>query len=260
MKIIYQRALLLPALLVILSGCASSNVLVDYPNSDIVLQSDGSPSERNYAANLQMQEQIKAELEALSTQLSESNGGQNKTLRQITELNSQLAILERQAAAYPLEIRNPTQVGDSSLTQDQEFKDEMARKAEEKLQNMDLDQDDLQDLDPELQKAYRKYNSTGAPMGAATSGDAIDPEVFYAVQVGTGQPGRMSSYKNVGQVRQSIMSNGMAAYASGTYSSLEQARQACRDIKANTSYHDAFVVGFIQGRKVSVKEMQNYRR
>lgn len=258
MRRISERAFILPALLLMLSSCASSSSMVDYSNQSTVWQKEGSLSERNYAANIERQRQINDELDMLSTMLSDSKRSKaKKALKQITELNSELAVLERQAQAYPAEIRNPQAKVGSTQAQDEEFKQEMARKADEKLRDMNLDQAVTKDSDPELQRAYQKYSSGGV---VSSDQPAKNQDVFYAVQIGTGRPGKASSYHQVGQVRQTDNANGSAAYTVGSYNSLDQAHEACREIKSTTSYRDAFVVGFVHGRKVSVKEAQNYQR
>lgn len=259
MRRISERAFILPALLLALSSCASSSSMTDYSNQSTVWQQQGSLSERNYATNIERQKQINEELDVLSAQLSDSKRSKaKKALKQITTLNSELAILERQAQAYPAEIRDPQGQSNLSDTQNEEFKKELARKAEQKLQDMNLDHAVPEDSDPELQRAYKKYTS-GEDISSGSVSNQI-PEVFFAVQVGTGQQGKSSSYRQVGSVRQTINSNGSASYTTGTYSSLSQAQQACREIKSTTPYRDAFVVGFVHNRKVSAKEAQNYQR
>lgn len=256
MRRISERAFILPALLLVLSGCASSSSMVDYSNQSVVWQKDGSLSERNYATNIERQKQINDELDLLSAQLSNSKRSTaKKTLRKITELNSELAVLERQAKAYPAEIRDPQLKNEAATAQDEEFKQELARKSDEKLREMNLDHAVTQDSDPELQRAYNRYNSAGADSAV----DQPAKEVSYAVQIGTGGSGKAASYRQMTQVRETATSNG-SAYSVGSYNSVEQAREACREIRSTTPYRDAFVVGFVHGRKVSVKEAQSYQR
>lgn len=261
MKQIQNSSLLiLGAFLLAISStsCATSSMASSKSTDDnqtIVTGNYQSIAERNYAAIMAQQQNVVSRIDMLTTELNSATRSRTKRIvKEITSLNNELAILERQAMAYPESVRNQSTSENPELEAQQKeaFMNELDRKADQIISNQSDDDQSWGSSDPELDRAYKNYSNPGS--SDYDSESSTMDRVVYSVQIGSGGNGKSSSFRGVSGVKETRLSNGSSAYTVGAYSSLNAAKQECARIKSSTSYRDAFVVAFIDGRKTSVKE------
>ncbi|MBO7133307.1 MAG: SPOR domain-containing protein, partial [Bacteroidales bacterium] len=103
-------------------------------------------------------------------------------------------------------------------------------------------------------------NISGESDGSIESHEIPKTGVFFAVQVGVYKDRRLPwQLKGVSPIDYEIMPNGYVRHTSGRFAEYEQARASQMNIRRQ-GISDAFVIAYIDGRKVSFNEAIEYQK
>lgn len=183
------------------------------------------------------------QVEALINELATAKKSKQKKLhKQLVATQQKAESLERLIATFPTNTTDP-----QTTTDDREaLKKQMAERLDQKMQGVDTTNVTLDDItDPEMRKVYENYQKYG---DVSKEAKVDDDELTYCVQIGSGKRGKASLYRNAKQVQEIPISNGRAIYYSGSYTSKEQAKDACASLRRY--YRDAFVISVAAGKKI----------
>ena len=224
-------------------------------NSSTVSDGPGNSIQKAYASLYTQQQALMRQADNLAAQMSGATRSKaNKLAKELNSVKSELAVVERKMAAYPRSVTDPNYRSEqASQPMSSDLQDKLESLTNAKIAAEDFDNKPIVSDDPELQKAYRLYQQLGDE--AFTRQEAAPlTGVVFRVQIATGLPGRKSSFSGINDIYEVEGGKGLSAYYSGAYASYEAAQQACRDIRANTRYKDAFVVAMDGDKRVSLDE------
>lgn len=234
-------------------------------NDATVSAGSKTQSQRNYELLFAEAQQLNDDINYLNQQLlgGLSRGKSKKVTNELGVLAGQLSAVERKMAAYPKSVIVPGYVDPAENAAKEQFRQELVQKAEQSRgrggAHGAFSASDFDSIaDPEIRRAYQMY--AGAPVSSSpssTSSAAALNKVVYSVQVGVGRAGNAAAYHGLSGVRELNGPNG-AIYYTGQYSSLAQAKAACRQVRSMGRYNDAFVIAIMNQRRISLKQAELY--
>lgn len=174
-----------------------------------------------------------------------------KMSKQLAALQQRYDGVIRSISAFPQSITDPSYQKEAQNRDTEEFRNEMARKLQEKLSTMDMNKEATADIkDEELRRAYQKYNQNETPVVVMPKTD-----IYFSVQVASAKSDGLTKIKTVNGLHEVAKGDGTSYYYVGKFNSVSQADNELKALrKASNKYRHAFVVAFMGTKKISLEE------
>lgn len=214
----------------------------------------GSQTRRDLEVLQAKKSELEMKIENLTKNINDSKESKARKYRkELLAAQSEFDAVTRIISNYPQSMTDPSFEHVEPATETDAIRIQMEQKAEQKMAEME-NADILEDeTDPEIRRAYQKFQNTGGYDD--DQGDNVRPEVtYFTVQIGSGKSGQAKTFRGLTETVEEHRVKNSHAYTTGRYTSLSQAKSVCQEIKSSTRYRDAYVVAFSNGERVSLDE------
>lgn len=209
------------------------------PNATVVRgnpRAQLSPAEQLTFNLNERKSELQQEVDLLGAKLKTARGSRAKKItKELDILADQIDVIDRKLAAVP-----KTQTIPEAYSSGKPFSNFV---------------DSLVDKRIETEGYVRSSDTPATDNYASPSSSAgADRRIVYRVQVGLTMRPNEAAYSSLPGVKMRQRPDGKYAYYYGGYPNYAEAQAACKRVRANARYRDAFVVAMQGTRRISVQE------